>query len=588
MIIHTLKETIEIDIKGEKTILELLQKQGIYLSALCGGRANCGKCKIRLLRGCLPITEEDKKHFQKGELAQGFRLACKARPSQDLEIKIFSEEEGFSIVSDFDMKKKNIRPGYAIININLKDEDWEKTPDLSSAIKAKVKLKVGQTPTLTYRALRSLSRIIHESPNSKIDSLEVLLRDNTILDIYANAKGKPYGIAIDIGTTTLAFALIDLKEGKVKDTYSKLNSQGLYGADIVSRIQGAEGEGLEKLHSLIKDDILTAIEELLKKAKVKGEDIYGLVMTGNTVMLHLAQGLSPKSLGQFPFTAIKLALHELSFEELFREKLLDCRVSILPSIGAFIGADVLAGILYHNIIESDEIVILIDIGTNGEIVIGNKDRILASSTAAGPALEGGNISCGIGSVPGAIGRVTYKDNNFQWETIENREPVGICGSGVIDSIGEGLRHGLIDNTGLLRKDLIEDGLTIYTDNKGKKLRIGQRDIREIQLAKGAIRAGIECLIGEYAIDYSDIDRLYLAGGFGSNIRVENIVEMGLIPESLGEKAVVSGNSSLGGGVNYLLDKSSKDKLEIIRQKSKAINLSRDSRFNDFFIRYMYF
>ena len=416
----------------------------------------------------------------------------------------------------------------------------------------------------------------------------LLIKDKKITDMFCHESYNIYGIAIDIGTTTLGFSLIDLQSGNIKGKYSKLNSQGIYGADIISRIQHAASGKLEELQDRIKIDIVTAIRELLQSNGIDNRFIYEIAISGNTAMLHLLLGLYPELLGRSPFVAVNLDLIELRFFEVFGVDLLDCRVTILPGMGVFVGADVMAGILYHDMFKAEKINLFIDIGTNGEIVIANKNFILATATAAGPALEGGNISCGIGSVMGAIARVSYDGNSFEWETIGNKEPIGICGSGVIDIIGQGLKYGLIDNTGLLREDLIEKGLIIYTDKKGKKLALKQKDIRQIQLAKSAIRAGVESLIKKAGIALNDIDQVYLAGGFASNIHVGNMIRIGLIPQELENKIHISGNSSLGGGVKYLLDKDCKQSLNIIREKSRDINLSMDSEFNDLFIKNMYF
>lgn len=583
MILNIFGKKRIIDIKENKTILQLLQDEGIYLSATCGGRGDCGKCKIKVLTGNLQITKEDRKFFSKKELQAGFRLACTAFPQKDLEVFIESSEKEYSIISGFNKKITKINHGYQIIKLNLDKVDWNKNKSLSSVIKDNPSLN--SSYSLSAKALRAMSGILADC---KHDNCLLMIKDKEIVDVFCDESYKIYGIAIDIGTTTLSFNLIDLEKGDIIGSHSRLNSQGIYGADIISRIQYAASGKLQELQDRIKTDILISISELLKGKEIDNRFIYEMAISGNTVMLHLLLGLYPELLGRSPFVAVNLDLLELKFYEIFAKDILDCKVAILPGIGIFVGADTTAGILYHDIFKTEKVNLLLDIGTNGEIAIGNKDFILTTATAAGPALEGGNISCGIGSVPGAIATIKYDGHNFRWETIANKEPIGICGSGVIDIIGEGLKHGLIDKTGLLKDDLIEQGITVYTDDQGRRLGINQKDIREIQLAKSAIRAGIEILIGKYGTNFDDIKQVYLAGGFGSNIQVDNMIKIGLIPQELGKKIYISGNSSLGGSVKYLLDKTSKESLNTIKEKSRAINLSSDSEFNELFIKYMYF
>ncbi|SNS13318.1 protein of unknown function [Anaerovirgula multivorans] len=238
--------------------------------------------------------------------------------------------------------------------------------------------------------------------------------------------------------------------------------------------------------------------------------------------------------------------------------------------------------------QSEKVNMLIDIGTNGEIVIGKKDRMLATATAAGPALEGGNISCGTGCIAGAIASVTYQKDAFIYEVIGNQQPIGMCGSGIIDTIAEGLRHGWIDSTGRLAETFANGEVVVYHNDKEGSIKITQKDIREIQLAKSALRSGIECLMQEYGASSNDINHVYLAGGFGSNINIENAVRIGLIPEELKDKIKISGNTSLGGTVKYLLDKNCKENLDTIVEKAKAINLSMSPQFNHLFIENMFY
>lgn len=588
MIVNTSKGQKKVKILEGMTILQLLQEEGIYLSAICGGRGTCGKCKIKVLSGDLPITLNDKKFFSKEDLERGYRLACSAYPTEDLEIAIGFSEEGFSIVSEFNREADNIDHGYEILEIGLDDVDFKETNSIHLAVKN----KLSQSYQLSFKGLHSLAKVLNNYIHSKDiatqKSIYLLIKEGIIVDVFYEKAVEIYGVAIDIGTTTLGFHLVDLQTGEIKGTYSKLNTQRMYGADVISRIQSATSGNLDKLKSVIINDITTGIEMLSKDADIDNRFIYEVVIAGNTTMLHLVLGLSPESIGKYPFTSTTLSLMEFSFEKVFNSSLLDCKVSLLPGIDAFVGADITAGILHHDLFKSEKVNMLIDIGTNGEIVIGNKERILATATAAGPALEGGKISCGTGGVVGAISSVVYDHDAFVLEVIGDQKPIGICGSGIIDTIAEGVKYGWIDHTGRLSKTLKNREIVIYHDKEGNDIKLTQKDIREIQMAKSALRSGIECLVEEYGVSFDRIEHVYIAGGFGSNINIESSAQIGLIPKELKDKVSISGNSSLGGTIKYLLDKKCKTSLDMIVDKSKAINLSTTAQFNNLFIKNMNF
>lgn len=584
MIVNTSKGQKKIKVVEEKTILELLQENDIYLSAICGGRGVCGKCRIRILTGSLPVTLKDEKNFTREELKKGYRLACSAYPQDNLEIIIEFSEDSFFIVKEFHKKQNNINTGIEIIEINLKDVNWHKINSIDLAVRSTLQ----ESYNLSYKALKALSNALGDylqDGNGKPKaSVKLLIQNDIILDAFYNENIETYGIAIDIGTTTLGFYIVDLKTGEIKGGYSSLNGQRRYGADVITRIQNAASGNLENLKSVIAKDIIIGIEKLLNNTNINKRFIHDITIAGNTTMLHLLLGLSPESLGQFPFTSTTLDLMEYNFGTIFNNNLLDCRVKLFPGIDAYVGADIVAGILYHGMFQTEKITMLIDIGTNGEIVIGNKEGFLATATAAGPALEGGNISCGTGCVMGAITSVKYEKCTFRYEVMGEEKPIGICGSGIIDVVAEGVTHGWIDKTGKLSEGFSNGEVVIYHDGERDVIKFTQKDIREIQLAKSALRSGIECLMKEYGVNYNEIDKVYLSGGFGSNINIDNAVKIGLIPEKLKEKLEISGNSCLGGTVKYLLDKNCKQYLELIARKSRGINLSNSVEFNNYFIK----
>lgn len=401
-------------------------------------------------------------------------------------------------------------------------------------------------------------------------------------------SGLPYIIGIDIGTTTLVVSLIETVTGNTAAVYSSVNRQRVYGADVIARIQAScEGQG-RKLQQMIREDLLAGIEYVINKAGIKENEIAKIAVAGNTTMGHLLLGYSCETLGVFPFTPVDITKKELSFQEVFASDKYQLPVFMLPGISTFVGADITAGMLCLGFTESDKISLLIDLGTNGEMALGNCDKIYVTSTAAGPAFEAGNISCGTGSIPGAICDVVIEEDTVRVNTIGNKKPTGICGTGVIAALAELLKQGLVDETGLLDEEYFEDGFVLTAAEDGEKISLSQKDIREVQLAKSAVRAGMETLLLRYGVTYDQLDCVYLAGGFGYKVDRNKAAGIGLLPEALLSKVKAVGNSSLAGAVKALVDKSAQNKLDRICNISQEIDLSTDKAFQEFYMDYMMF
>ena len=381
-----------------------------------------------------------------------------------------------------------------------------------------------------------------------------------------DASGTGRKIAIDIGTTTIAAALLDAESGRVLATETCVNHQRAFGADVISRIKASNDGNKEALQKLVLQDIRNLITDL-------GEDpdTIPVVIAGNTTMQHLMQGLSCETLGVAPFTPVDISLHTY---ENFR---------MLPGISTYVGADIVAGIVATGMDKKEEISMLIDLGTNGEMAIGNRDRILAASTAAGPAFEGGNISCGVAGIPGAISRVTITDGEAHCETIGGKEAVGLCGTGVLETMYELLKEELVDETGLMDDDYVDDGFPLAGD-----IVFTDKDIREVQLAKAAIRAGAETLISEFGTSYDGISHLYLAGGFGQKIDLEKAAGIGILPRELIGRTEAAGNTSLMGAVMAARDAAAQERFLTAVEISREVSLSESKEFNDLYVENMFF
>jgi len=440
------------------------------------------------------------------------------------------------------------------------------------------------------------------------DGMEIIVghtEDFAIVDISADREGitagVSYGLAVDIGTTTIALTLVNLDNGKPVLSHGVINSQRALGADVISRIKAADEGKLDVLRRCVLDDICTGISYLCKESRVLAGShlddspvsdfnliryIRKIVIAGNTTMLHILMGESCHSLGQYPFTPVFIELQRHSFKDIFGtvtfdDELPSCEVVLLPGISTYVGADVAAGILYGYALEEGGLRLLVDLGTNGELALFSPDAVTATATAAGPAFEAGNISCGTGSIPGAIAKAVYRPEteSFEWETIGGADnPIGICGSGVLDIAAQLVLHGFIDEAGSLEEDfVIAPGITFT-----------QKDVRELQLAKSAVRAGIEVLLSDFGVFYDDIDKVYLAGGFGHTLNLESAIILGILPEAWRHKVQAIGNSSLAGSVRVLTDSAALDTIVDFTAKAKEINLSAHPEFNDLFMEHMMF
>ena len=397
-----------------------------------------------------------------------------------------------------------------------------------------------------------------------------------------------YAIAIDIGTTTIASALAGLESRRPAAYYTTLNRQRMYGADVISRIQASSDGKMDQLRQLVREDILLCITRLTQDNAVDKDKIKKVVLAGNTTMGHLLRGYPCQTLGVFPFTPYRIEEEELDFYEMTGSDYLDCPVTLFPGISTYVGGDIVSGLLSCGFADDEKTNLFIDLGTNGEMAVGCKGRILTTSTAAGPAFEGGNILWGTGSIQGAVSGVTIDGDDIRLKTIGSVTPVGICGTGIIEVMAELLKNNLIDETGRLDERYFQNGFPLAMTEKGEEILVTQRDIREIQLAKSAVRAGVEVLLKRFGTDYSGIDTVFLAGGFGVRIDQDKAVAIGMLPEEFRGKIRAVGNSSLNGAIRYSLDKEESGRINRIVESSTEIALASDKDFNQLYVDYMFF
>lgn len=402
--------------------------------------------------------------------------------------------------------------------------------------------------------------------------------------IIIKSDKDPFGMAIDVGTTTIVCYLLNLKTGAIIETLSGINPQSKYGADVISRIQYA-GRGMNELEQLQKEVlhfINSQIEQFVRTTGIEKEQIQKITLAANNTMLHLLKGVDPAPLALVPFDPVFTEKQDIPANTLKLHMNQQGSVILLPSISAYIGSDIVAGVASLQPGNKINRYLFLDIGTNGELVLVTPGRIWCCATAAGPAFEGANISCGMGGVNGAI--QSYMKGNIH--VIGEEKPSGICGSGLIDLIAHLLENKIIDGSGIMKEDFI-----LATEGQsatGQKISITQQDVREVQLAKSAIISGIKILLKEAGVSYNDLDALFLAGGFGNYIDIESAIAIGLLPAEMKDKIIPLGNTSGTGAVLALKSVDFEDIMNDIIKQSEIVELGSNEDFQLEFAMNMYF
>ncbi|MDR2535455.1 MAG: ASKHA domain-containing protein [Treponema sp.] len=559
--------------EGSVSLLEALQAQGFRIPAVCGGRGRCGKCKVRLLESWIEPAPPDIEYFSPAELNEGWRLSCILVPTKNLRIFLpFSDETSFAAVDDFEPIP--VEPG----NLDCDVFRLEKKPE--SFIR-QLEKTVGRGHTL--EELSQAAKLAPLTAEGKAQEQVYVQRYRKKIVYISREPQNLYGIAVDIGTTTITLCLVNLGTGKISARRGMVNKQREYGADVISRIKRANDGDLEAMSQSVRDQIAEGAAFLLNQTQIKPDTVKAMAVAANTGMLHLLFGLSCAALGRFPFTPVTLDFIRCGYGELFQGDI-RCEVTALPGISAYVGADITAGLLFTRIQDSENPVLFMDIGTNGEMALKVENRLLVAAAAAGPAFEGGNIRWGMGSVSGAIARASFRDGLWRVTTIGGKPALGICGSGLVDAVSEGLRWNLIESSGRFSKAAIENnGIILGKTQDGEYITLEQKDIRELQLAKSAICSGVYALLHHEGLKSEDIEVLYIAGGFGYHLDFRAGTNIGLIPPNLLPKTRLIGNSSLGGAVRYLLDRKAEETLIRIVAASEEYQLSGDPYFNELFI-----
>ncbi len=567
-----------------KNLLDIIQMNHLGMESPCGGKGICGKCKIKILNGDINnLTNEELKFLTNEEIDNNIRLSCLVYPKGDITIDfLHNDKKNHKILTDGYMPEFNKSPFLSKKVYKINKPTLEKNLSYEDILINTIEGRIKDKHTI----LKYLPEIFEK------DEFTAVCLDNELIGIESDdTSDKLYSLAIDIGTTTVVASLIDINSGYEVSCESEINPQKEYGLDVLSRINLAKTKenGLEILHKSIINCINKLIKNLCEKNNINKENIYEVAVAANTTMMHILLGVSPNSIGKSPYSPVFVSSKNISSSSLGIDISAFGRVYLLPGVSSYIGADIVAGVCVCDLHKADKNILFIDIGTNGEIVLSKKGELTSCSCAAGPALEGMNISCGMRAGEGAIENIKIEDT-IQTKVIEDKDPIGICGSGIVDAISELARLKLIGKTGRInKKNSVESDENlkhlsecIVDEDKKRKfvlikepkeISITQEDIRQVQLAKGAILSGFYALVNEMNIEINDLDEVIIAGQFGKHLSIESLVGVGIIPKELKEKVRYIGNSSKTGAVMTLLSKDIRNSMENIAKDINYFELS---------------
>lgn len=577
-----------------ENLLDILKINDFIIENNCSGKGKCGKCRVKIINKDMPCSSQDIKYINKEKLEEGYRLSCTLKINDNLEIIVPKSRDDIKVLIDGSNENLEIDPIIRSENITIDRPSLEDQRSIHKRLIDSLKI---EKLDIDFKYLLNVEEILKKENYN----FNTIIYNNKLLNLEEKDKSNDsFGLAVDIGTTTIAMYMMNLITGEEVDVISQVNKQRNYGADVISRINFTmeKEDGLNRLQESIITQLNEMIDALCENNNINPENIYNVAIVGNTTMTHLLLGLPCKNIALAPY--IPITTEELDIDSKKLNMNINGIISIMPGIASYVGSDITAGILSSKLMKNDKYSLLLDLGTNGEMAIGNKDRVITCSTAAGPAFEGTNIKYGIGGVKGAICKVDLGEDVI-YDTIDNAKPIGICGSGVLDVVAQLLKYNIIDETGRLydqgeiKDDKLRSRLVsnmkefiLFNNDDGDIISITQKDIREVQLAKAAISAGLNILLNEANLTTDDIEHVYIGGGFGNFMNVESCLEIGMIPRELKEKIISIGNCAGYGAKQYLLSKRLRKITNDIINKSTYIELSKRVDFQEYFVDCMTF
>ena len=586
-------DDVSVSVDRGTTILDAAVRAGVDLNSSCGSKGTCKKCKV-IVEG--PVEIEARSELDQKMLDKGYRLACQTHITG--EVTVFVPEE--ARLQAHQIMDKHDEHGLVSLSPLTEEKGIKLDPpslvdslgDLERLARY-LDIDAGQLG-LPLSVLRELPSTLRSSGWKVSVVRDAADLGGSIVSI-TSGKGCNFGAALDIGTTTVVLSLIDLLTGRTLATASEYNRQSRAGDDVISRIAQAEEGGLEELQDLVIQTINHLIMEVRASAsKLVGQcDITAMSVAGNTTMMHLFLGLDPSHIRYDPYIPVT------NMPPLVRAKDLGLGINpnapiyCVPGRASFVGGDIIADVISSGMHKRDELALLIDVGTNGEVALGNNDFLVSCSTSAGPAFEGGEVACGMRAMAGAIERISISERlDIKAKVIGGRAPLGICGSGLIDLVAQMFLRGIIDKKGRIqdiaskrirRTDEGGEFVVVQEDRgKGKQIVITDSDLANIIRTKAAVYAGCSVLLKALENVFEDLDRVYIAGGFGNYIDVENAILIGLLPDLPRERFRFIGNAALAGAVQTLLSEPKRSETRQVYEAMTYLELTNSQLFFDEF------
>jgi len=605
-----LPENRRLQVAPGTTILKAAHAAGIDITATCGGRGRCTSCRVKFVKGTIPPpTIMDELQLGDDLVREGYRLSCQCAVTEPITVQVSPplDERVFQILGadrqGQELAKAAIDAGISkqVVKVGLPREEHHQTSDLEELLAA-----IGRRPEdVPVEILKQLPSALRGG-NGEVT---VTTFGRQVLAVEkGDTAALKFGLAVDIGTTSVVTTLIELESGEQMASVSSLNPQAVFGGDLMSRIAFCQFNpaNLRKLQTRIIGLLNQHVEQVTRESGVLAKWIYKVVVAGNTCMHHLLLGIDPSYVGLAPYAPVMRHPLVLPARDLFLKVNPEARVCLLPIVAGFVGADAVAVALATRIYESREIRIAVDIGTNGEVLVGSREKLWACSAPAGPALEGAQIKHGMRAALGAIDKAWVEDD-IRIHTIGEAAPQGICGSGILDAVAALLDAGVIDWTGLIRVEdrdrlppaLRERVVARWEERQVVLVRVGeagaereiiltQDDVRQVQLAKGAIASGVRMLQHVAGVPDERIAELMLAGGFGNYLSIQSALRIGLIPPLPIERIRYVGNAALLGAQLCLVSERERERAEQIARSIEHVSLAAHPDFQDIFVEAMNF
>ena len=609
---------VVINVNEGDNLLAAAQRANVAIDAPCSGNGACGKCKVRLLSGELDSPQT--RHITDEEYAQGWRLSCVSKLVGDItvevpdiasayrsrmkvadisspkELEIFNHTKAEIEASGIEFKN-NLSAVEVTMDAPTIDDTMPDNERLAWALRAATG---AEKVKLTFFALKKLAAVLRESDFSVRCVVEAEGDALNVLDILPAGDTTPVaGLVVDLGTTSVAALLVNMEDGSVLAKASTGNGQIRYGADVINRIieSGREG-GSERLQKAVIDEsIRPLVQEMCQAAKISMKNVYRMCLAGNTTMNHLLLGLYSEPVRMEPYIPSFFHCDDIRTASLHLGLHPDAKLILAPNIGSYVGGDITAGAFASMLWNKEEMSLFIDLGTNGELVFGNSEFLMSCACSAGPAFEGGDISCGMRATDGAIDSMTIDADTMEphFTTIGNTQhPVGICGSGIIDIIAELFRCKIINGKGKFSREgrrvrFDENGMGSYViafkEDTGavRDVAINEVDIDNFIRAKGAIFSATMTMLGSMGMDPSVLEHVYVAGGIGSGINMRNAVTIGMLPDIDLEHFSYIGNSSLSGAYAMLVSAQSREKVDELATTMTYLELSTEPGYMDSFV-----